>query len=80
MHSQAGRLLEQVLEHEFDTKHYRIAPGSVDAELREAFKILSEERARWEEDERKRMHEEVQQQRMEAEVAQRQRERMGGVK
>ena len=77
-HSPAGRLLERVLDHEFDTKHYKVPIEGVDAELRDGLKILEEERARFESDERKRMHEEVEQQRIEAEMASRQRARAEG--
>jgi hypothetical protein len=45
-----GHLLERVLEHEFDCKHYRIEPGDVSAEVREGLKILEGERSRWERD------------------------------
>jgi len=43
-----GQLLDRVLEHEFDAKHYQIDPGSVSAEVREGLKILEHERMRWE--------------------------------
>jgi hypothetical protein len=47
-----GQLLDRVLEHEFDTKHYRIEPGSVAADIREGLKILEQERTRWEKETR----------------------------
>lgn len=43
-----GQLLDRVLEHEFDCKHYRVDPGGVSAEVREGLKVLEGERSRWE--------------------------------
>lgn len=54
----AGQLLERVLEHEFDCKHYKVDPGSVDVELREGLKVLEQERAKYD----KETHEKRQQQ------------------
>jgi hypothetical protein len=54
----AGQLLDRVLEHEFDTKHYRIDPGDVNAETREGLKILEGERMRWEKETREKADQE----------------------
>jgi hypothetical protein len=43
----AGQLLERVLEHEFDCKHYKVDPGEVDVELREGLKMLEQERGKF---------------------------------
>ena len=58
----AGQLLDRVLEHEFDTKHYRIDPGGVNAEVREGLKVLEYERTRWEKETREKAEEERQEQ------------------
>jgi hypothetical protein len=50
--TQTGLLLDRVLEHEFDCKHYRIDPGDVSAEVREGLKVLEHERLRWEKETR----------------------------
>lgn len=47
-----GAFLARVLEHEFDTKHYRVDPGAVSAEVREGLKVLEHERGRWEKETR----------------------------
>lgn len=52
MSTATGQLLDRVLEHEFDTKHYHVDPGDVSAEVREGLKILEGERTRWEKDSR----------------------------
>jgi hypothetical protein len=58
----AGRLLERVLEHEFDCKHYRVDPGDVNAEVREGLKVLEQERTRWERETREKAEQERQEQ------------------
>lgn len=50
--SWTGQLLERVLEHEFDCKHYKIDPGEVNADVREGLKVLESERLRWERERR----------------------------
>jgi len=45
--TRCGQLLDRVLEHEFDTKHYHLDPGEVSAEVREGLKVLEQERSRW---------------------------------
>lgn len=57
-----GQLLDRVLEHEFDTKHYRIDPGGISAEVREGLKILEHERSRWERESREKADQERQEQ------------------
>jgi hypothetical protein len=57
-----GQLLDRVLEHEFDCKHYRIDPGDVNAEVREGLKVLEQERVRWEKETREKAEEERQEQ------------------
>ena len=47
-----GQLLDRVLEHEFDCKHYQIDPGDVPADVREGLKVLEQERTRWEKETR----------------------------
>lgn len=56
--SSAGQLLDRVLEHEFDCKHYHIDPGGVSAEVREGLKILESERVRWESETREKQRQE----------------------
>lgn len=50
--SATGQLLDRVLEHEFDAKHYYVDPGAVSAEVREGLKVLEQERGRWEKETR----------------------------
>jgi hypothetical protein len=57
-----GQLLDRVLEHEFDCKHYRVDPGDVSAEVREGLKVLEHERARWEKETREKADQERQEQ------------------
>jgi predicted RNA-binding Zn-ribbon protein involved in translation (DUF1610 family) len=56
--SSTGRLLERVLEHDFDCKHYRLDPGTVSAEIREGLKVLESERTRWERESREKAEQE----------------------
>jgi predicted RNA-binding Zn-ribbon protein involved in translation (DUF1610 family) len=55
-----GQLLDRVLEHEFDCKHYKLDPGAVKADVREGLKVLEYERARWERETREKAEEERQ--------------------
>jgi hypothetical protein len=55
-----GQLLDRVLEHEFDTKHYHIDPGPVPADVREGLKVLEHERLRWEKETREKADQERQ--------------------
>jgi hypothetical protein len=57
-----GQLLDRVLEHEFDTKHYHIDPGGVSAEVREGLKVLEQERTRWEKETREKADQEREEQ------------------
>jgi predicted RNA-binding Zn-ribbon protein involved in translation (DUF1610 family) len=56
--SSTGQLLDRVLEHDFDCKHYHMDPGSVSAEVREGLKILEHERVRWERETREKAEQE----------------------
>jgi hypothetical protein len=47
-----GQLLDRVLEHDFDCKHYHIDPGGIDADVREGLKVLEQERSKWEKESR----------------------------
>jgi hypothetical protein len=58
--SSTGQLLDRVLEHDFDCKHYRIDPGNVSAEVREGLKVLEQERTRWEKESREKAEQERQ--------------------
>lgn len=69
--TQSGRLLERVLEHEFDCKHYVVDPSAVDVEVREGLKILEQERGKWEKETRERQEEEREEQRRLLEVQRR---------
>jgi hypothetical protein len=53
-----GQLLDRVLEHDFDAKHYRIDPGGISAEVREGLKVLETERTRWERETREKADQE----------------------
>lgn len=75
-HTRAGRLLERVLEHEFDAKHYKVSPGEVDVEVREGLKILEQERAKWDQETRERAEEEREEKRRVWEAQQRAQARM----
>lgn len=44
-------MFERVLEHEFDTKHYRVGVEDVEAEVREGLKILEQERTKYQNEE-----------------------------
>jgi hypothetical protein len=57
-----GQLLDRVLEHEFDTKHYHIDPGGISAEVREGLKVVESERTRWEKESREKADQERQEQ------------------
>lgn len=57
-----GHLLDRVLEHEFDSKHYQIDPGAVSAEVREGLKMLEQERMRWEKETREEQQREMEEQ------------------
>lgn len=57
-----GQLLDRVLEHEFDCKHYRVEPGAISAEVREGLKVLEHERSRWERESREKADQERQEQ------------------
>jgi hypothetical protein len=69
-----GHLLERVLEHDFDCKHYRIDPGDISAEVREGLKVLEQERMRWEKETR----EKADQEREERQRIQEMQRRRGG--
>ena len=62
--SNAGRLLDRVLEVEFDLKHGLAHMDLVTCEERDALRALEQERARWEHEEHKRMREEAEQSRI----------------
>jgi hypothetical protein len=68
-----GQLLDRVLEHEFDAKHYHVDPGSVSAEVREGLKVLEQERSRWE----KETHEKAEQERQEQQRIREMQQRAG---
>ena len=68
-----GQLLDRVLEHEFDTKHYHIDPGGVSAEVREGLKVLEHERMRWERETREKADQEREEQRRIREMQRRSR-------
>lgn len=68
-----GQLLDRVLEHEFDTKHYQIDPGNVSAEVREGLKILEHERTRWERETREKADQEREERQRVQEMQRRQR-------
>ena len=57
-----GQLLDRVLEHDFDCKHYHIDPGGISAEVREGLKVLEQERLRWEKETRDKAEQERQDQ------------------
>ena len=56
--SSTGQLLDRILEHEFDCKHYKVDPGEVSVEVREGLKVLEQERGKWEKETRDRQKEE----------------------
>ena len=56
--STAGRLLDRVLDLEFDLKHFRMSRDEVSCEERDALKTLEHERGKWEQEESRRMMEE----------------------
>ena len=58
--SLTGQLLNRVLEHEFDCKHYRVEPGSVLADVREGLQVLEQERERWQKEIREKAEQEHQ--------------------
>jgi hypothetical protein len=60
--SSTGQLLDRVLEHDFDCKHYRIDPGAVSADVREGLKVLESERSRWEKESREKADQEREEQ------------------
>lgn len=65
MSTPAGRLLERVLDLDFDTKHFRIDWSDITAEEAMALKILEQERAKYERESAVRTREEAEmQQRM----------------
>jgi len=68
-----GQLLDRVLEHEFDTKHYHIDPRGVSAEVREGLKVLEHERLRWERETREKANQEREEQRRVREMQRRPR-------
>ena len=68
-----GQLLDRVLEHEFDTKHYHVDPGDVSAEIREGLKVLEHERMRWEKETREKAEQERQEQQRVREIQRKQR-------
>ena len=68
-----GQLLDRVLEHEFDSKHYHVDPGGVSAEVREGLKVLEQERSRWE----KETHEKAEQERQEQQRIREMQQRAG---
>jgi hypothetical protein len=53
-----GQLLDRILEHDFDCKHYRMDPGDVSVEIREGLKVLEQERGKWEQETRERQRQE----------------------
>ncbi|HEY6272618.1 MAG TPA: hypothetical protein VIX19_11580 [Terriglobales bacterium] len=55
-----GQFLDQVLEHDFDCRHYSVDAGSVRADIREGLKVLEAERTRWETESREKAEEERQ--------------------
>ena len=57
-----GQLLDRVLEHEFDCKHYRVESSGISAEVREGLKILEHERMRWEQETREKADQEREEQ------------------
>ena len=61
--SDAGRLLDLVLEHEFDAKHYHVQASEVRCEVRDGYKILEQERSKWERETAKRREVEMEHQR-----------------
>jgi len=61
--TRAGQLLDRVLEHDFDTKHYRIDPGEVPADVRVGLKVLEQERTKWEKETREKMEQRQEEQR-----------------
>jgi hypothetical protein len=68
-----GRLLERVLDHEFDAKHYRVDPGSVSVEVRTGLKTLESERSRWEKETREKAEQEREERRLVQEMQRKQR-------
>ena len=68
-----GQMLDRILEHEFDCKHYRIDAGAVSVDLREGLKILESERLRWEHETRERQQEEWQEKQRIAEMQRKQK-------
>jgi hypothetical protein len=73
--TRAGKLLERVLEHEFDCKHYKVEMGEVEVGVREGLKVLEQERGKWEEERAKEREEENEEKRR---VVAMQRKQMGG--
>jgi hypothetical protein len=72
-----GRLLDRVLEHEFDAKHYNVDPGEVSVEVREGLKILEQERYKYEKESSERRRQEYEEKQRVREMQQKQA-RMGG--
>jgi hypothetical protein len=67
-----GRLLNRVLEHEFDAKHYNVDPGGISVEVREGLKVLEQERSKWEQETRERKQQEYEDRQRVRELQQRQ--------
>ena len=72
-----GQMLERVLDHDFDCKHYRIDPGDVNFEVREGLKTLESERGRWERETREKQRQEFEDRQRVLEL-QRKQQRQGG--
>jgi hypothetical protein len=72
-----GRLLDRVLEHEFDSKHYTIDPGEVSIEVRECLKILEQERYKYDKETTERRRQEFEEKQRVRELQQKQM-RLGG--
>ena len=73
-----GRLLNRVLEHEFDAKHYNVDPGAISVEIREGLKVLEQERNKWEQETRERKQQEYEDRQRVRELQQRQARGGGG--
>lgn len=69
--SPAGRLLEQVLELDADTKRFKIDWGEVSAEQAFGLRVLDQERSKWE-------REDMERRKQDWEIDQRIRQRAGG--
>ena len=76
--SPAGRLLERVLELDFDLKHFKLTLSDITVEERDALSILEQERSKWDKEESDRRRDEWDQQRR-SDEARRQAGRTGGV-